>query len=177
MMKKTKFAAAIIAAACCFAARAGPPDSFSFEAGRGDDHADVWRAGLQWNWDKHWLEGRAWRLGAYWDLQFGQWTGPSAVTDVSLTPVFRYERLASTGARPYVEAAIGFHMLSDLRISPRRVFSTRFQFGDHVGIGVRFGERQRHDLSLRLQHVSNGGIRRPNPGINFWLLRYQRHFD
>lgn len=176
-MKKAKFAAALLAASCCFAVRAGPPDSLSFEAGRGEERVDVWRAGLQWAWDKHWLRGRAWQLAAYWDLQLGQWTGPNAVTDISFTPVFRYERFASAGIRPYVEGAIGFHMLSEARISPRRRFSTRFQFGDHVSLGIRFGDGRRHDLSLRLQHLSNGGIRRPNPGINFWMLRYQRHFE
>lgn len=74
---------------------------------------------------------------------------------------------------PYVEAAIGFHILSDLRISRRRSFSTSFQYGDHVGAGLIRGS---HDFGLRLQHLSNGGIARPNPGINFLVLRYQYHF-
>ena len=53
------------------------------------------------------------------------------------------------------------------------MFSTKFQFGDHIGVGARFGAANRHDLGLRLQHVSNGGIKNPNPGINLLLLRYQ----
>ena len=35
-------------------------------------------------------------------------------------------------------------------------FSTKFQFGDHWGFGYR---RDRHDFSVRLQHLSNAGIR------------------
>jgi hypothetical protein len=51
-------------------------------------------------------------------------------------------------------------------------FSTRFQFGDHVGIGYRF---ETYDLSLRLQQLSSGGIASPNPGINFLALRVHYH--
>jgi lipid A 3-O-deacylase len=31
----------------------------------------------------------------------------------------------------------------------------------------------RYDVSLRVQHLSNGGLRDPNPGINFVLVRLQ----
>jgi lipid A 3-O-deacylase len=36
------------------------------------------------------------------------------------------------------------------------------------------GRREAADLSLRLQHVSNAGIKEPNPGENFVQLRYAR---
>jgi Lipid A 3-O-deacylase (PagL) len=35
-----------------------------------------------------------------------------------------------------------------------------------------FGADGEHELALRLQHFSNGGIRRPNPGETFLQLRY-----
>ena len=41
----------------------------------------------------------------------------------------------------------------------------------------KFGERYRYDLSLRLQHLSNGGLAHPNPGINFLQMRLAYHFD
>ena len=85
-----------------------------------------------------------------------------------MTPVWRYAP-APRGA--YLEAAIGFHLLSDSHINRDLDFSTRFQFGDHVGAGYRFDE---YDLQLRFQHLSNGGMRNPNPGINFLVLRLQR---
>jgi hypothetical protein len=31
-------------------------------------------------------------------------------------------------------------------------------------------------LSYRYQHLSNAGIKQPNQGINFHLLRFQYHF-
>ena len=53
-------------------------------------------------------------------------------------------------------------------------FSTRFQFGDHLGVGVRRGQ---YDIGLRLQHLSNAGLRNPNPGVNFLQLHlaYELH--
>lgn len=161
-----------------FAAPTQAVDGLSFEAGRGNDKTDLWRAGVQWNWQQRWLAQRSWTLGAYWDLQLGRWSGArEPVWDLSVTPVFRLERARRDRFVPYLEAAIGFHLLSTVRVSPRREFSTRFQYGDHLGVGLRFGEHHRWDMGLRLQHLSNGGLARPNPGINFLQLRLAYHRD
>ena len=142
--------------------------SVSLETGRGTRDVNLWRVGAQWAEHPHWLEQTRWSL--YWDLAVGGWQGDAGtVHDVGLTPVFRYAQ-ATRG--PYLEGAVGFHLLSDSHITRRLNFSTRFQFGDHVGIGYRF---ETYDLSLRLQHLSNGGIANPNPGINFLVLRVQYH--
>ena len=37
---------------------------------------------------------------------------------------------------------------------------------------ILFGDKQQYDLGVRLQHLSNGGIENPNPGINFLILRF-----
>ena len=158
-------------------------DGVSFEVGQGEDDTDLWRAGLQWSWQRRWFAERSWTLGAYWDLQLGRWSGPlkpgephQEVWDLGITPVFRLERAARTALVPYFEAAIGFHLLSNLRINTDTQFSTHFQYGDHLAAGVLFGAQQRYDLSLRAQHLSNGGIAHPNPGINFIELRAAYRF-
>ena len=143
-------------------------ESVSFEAGRGSREVNLWRVGAEWDQHPDWLARSRWSL--YWDLVLGGWQGDAGtVHDVGLTPVFRY---AQAARGPYFEGAVGFHLLSDSHITRRLNFSTRFQFGDHVGVGYRF---ERYDLSLRLQHLSNGGIANPNPGINFLVLRVQYH--
>ena len=173
MIRKT-----VLAAALALAGPAAALDGVSFEAGRGNDRTDLWRAGMQWTWPHRWFAERSWTLGAYWDVQLGRWSGGrDPVWDLSLTPVFRLERARRGRTIPYAEAAIGFHALSNLRVSSDRIFSTRFQFGDHLGAGLRFGERYRWDAGLRLQHLSNGGLRRPNPGINFAQLRIAYHWE
>ncbi len=58
----------------------------------------------------------------------------------------------------------------------QRRFSTQFNFRDQVGFGYEWGAAGEHDISMRLEHYSNAGIRRPNPGVNLWSLRYAHHF-
>lgn len=175
MIRRTALAAAI---ALLPFSQASAVDSVSFESGRGNEGTELWRVGLQFGWERKWLAERSWNVVAYWDVQFGRWTGNrEPLGDLGVTPVFRLQRAAEAAVRPYFEGAIGFHVLSDLQVSSRRIFSTKFQYGDHLAAGVRYGERHRYDVSVRLQHLSNGGIAHPNPGINFWQMRLGYHFE
>jgi len=150
-------------------------DGLSVEAGSGGS-VDVWRVGAQWKWQSKWFASGNWHLGGYWDLQLGQWDGGAGnITDVGITPVFRLQ--SNDGRGPYLEGAIGAHLISKKQITPTTRTSTSFQFGDHIGVGVRFGDKGRYDLGLRLQHLSNGSIKRPNPGTNFAIIRLQYNFD
>jgi lipid A 3-O-deacylase len=45
-----------------------------------------------------------------------------------------------------------------------------------AGVGVRFGSRQQYLAGYRFQHISYGGIKEPNPGINFSQLHLQYNF-
>jgi lipid A 3-O-deacylase len=149
----------VAAAVVCslFAPAAGALDGASLEAGAGTDGAKLARLGVQWQGPREWLS---------WDVSLGGWTGGHGhVYDLSFTPVARL------GRSPYLEGGVGAHVLSDLDVGTGRDFSTRFQFGDHVGVGFRFGGDERYELGVRFQHLSNGGTRNPNPGINFMLLR------
>ena len=157
-------------------------DGVSIEGGTtaGDDpNTEMWRVGAQWDWKKRWFQSDSgWFLGGYWDTSVGHWNSRddsgSDIYDFGVTPVFRYQK---EGYGPYVEAAIGFHYLSNTDINRTRRFSTHFQFGDHIGVGYRFGKDGAYDIAYRLQHLSNGGIDEPNPGINFHQIRFQYHFQ
>jgi hypothetical protein len=156
---------AAFAAACLCSFAAHALDSASLELGYGDDDTALLRIGVQERWGKSLWQGREWRIGGYWDFMLGVWDNSAESTaDIGVTPVFRFER-----ERLYVEAAIGFHLVQR-RISEHRVFSTAFQFGDHIGVGMRARD---YEVGVALQHLSNASIRRPNPGINFLLLRFQ----
>ncbi len=154
-------------------------DGVAVEAGNGYG-TDMARIAVQYDWNKRWFQGANWHLGGYWDLGIGQWhkSGTAAgenanITEVGVTPVFRVQRNELQGV--YGELGIGAHFLSHTSIGDRRL-STSFQFGDHVGIGYRFGPKAAYDLSYRYQHVSNGGVKRPNSGMNFNQIRLQYHF-
>jgi len=177
-MKKIFSAGAVAGLLALAAIPAAAVDGVAVEAGRGDG-TDMGRVAIQWDWSQRWFQGGEWHVGGYWDLGVGYWRQDALpgqngdIGEIGFTPVFRLQRNDLAG--PYAEAAIGFHLLSKTQIGDKR-FSTAFQFGDHVGFGYRFGVRSAWDLGYRLQHLSNGSIKKPNDGINFHQVRLQYHF-
>ena len=170
------------------AARAEPdgsnwwkPNQVFVQAGIAED-AKALTAGLVWMTD--W--SRAFRAGVfnlYWEVSFGRWSadqpsgssGSSWVTQVGLTPVLRwYPGGGST--RWFMEGGIGANAVLPIYRSRDKRFSTTFNLGSHLAVGIPFGDQDRHELALRLQHFSNAGIRRPNPGEDFVQLRYTFRF-
>jgi len=153
-------------------------DGVALEGGRGDG-TDMGRIAVQWDWKSRWFQGQNWHLGGYWDLGLGYWRRDAPpgqnedITEIGLTPVLRFQQNDLKG--PYFEGGIGFHLLSRTSLGSAR-FSTKFQFGDHLGFGYRFGVKGAFDLGYRFQHLSNTDIKRPNRGINFHQVRLQYHF-
>jgi hypothetical protein len=153
-------------------------DGVAIEGGNGDN-TDMGRIAVQWDWKKPLYQGNGWNLGGYWDAGIGYWSNDKfpnrnkSITEIGLTPVFRVQGDGLTGA--YGELGIGAHLLSETTIGDKTL-STAFQFGDHIGLGYRFGVKQAFDISYRYQHLSNGGIKKPNNGINFNQIRLQYHF-
>jgi hypothetical protein len=120
-------------------------------------------------------DGADWRLGAHVEVLQSTWQRSEKVVALGAAPVLRIERTDSAVA-PYFEGAIGLHLLSQVEAN-QALAGTRLQRGDQIGIGFRFGERRRHDIGLRLQYFSDGGVARPEPGASFGLLRYQYQLD
>ena len=161
-----KFAAA--AAACLVCSTGHCVDGVAVEAGGGDDRTKVLRVQITDHWRKWRPPDDEWRFAGYWELSAGVWDNPEeTAADFGITPVLRIQH-----GPAYFEAAIGLHLVST-QVSASRKFSTSFQFGDHLGFGVRMGPDGRYDVGVRIQHLSNGGLRDPNPGINFVLMRLQ----
>jgi lipid A 3-O-deacylase len=162
----------ILAAALLLAAAsAHAVDGISLDLGKGDRGASLVRVGGHWNYELVKLAPHD--IHPYIEVSVAHWhTEKSDLYDTAITPVFRYARSPHDG--PYVEAAIGLHILSGTHLQENVSLSTRFQFGDHIGVGVRRGH---YDVGLRLQHLSNAGLRNPNPGVNFLQLRlgYELH--
>ncbi len=156
-------------------------DGVSVEQGNGD-YTDTTRVGLVWNWDRQWFTEGDWLVTGFWEAAIGRWQGRSSagnnqtITDVGLTPVLRFQQKNPSAFAPYIEGAVGFHLISPTFIYANRHFGSAFQFGDHVGFGVRFGEHQQFDLGYRYQHLSNGSIKQPNQGINLNQIHFIYQF-
>lgn len=156
-------------------------DGVSFELGNGKE-TDTVRVGAIFNFERQWFTEGDWLVSGFWETTAGRWQGHSAVgnnqtiTDLAVTPVFRLQQKNPAGISPYLEGAIGFHLISPTYIYDNRHFASSFQFGDHLGAGVLLGDHHQFDLGYRFQHLSNGGIKEPNQGINLNEVHFIYHF-
>jgi hypothetical protein len=73
-----------------------------------------------------------------------------------------------------VEAGLGL----SLHDRPYRVArvqqASRLNFQEEVALGYHLGAGRA--VSLRLAHMSNAGLRKPNPGETWWSLRWEAPF-
>lgn len=175
------FGAVLLATANCVAAQAWiTPTSVFAQAGTARNTHGL-TAGAAWHWARQYTFAGG-RVTGYWEASISAWSYLAAdarrtawLAQLGLTPVFRYRPVGGTSPW-FFEAGIGLTLSTALYQTDRKRFSTTFNFGDHVAVGRNFGERREHEVSLRLQHFSNGGIKHPNPGENFIQTRYAYHF-
>jgi hypothetical protein len=172
--------ATLLAAAAAHAeAFAWSPSQMFVQAGAADGSGSV-TLGLRWPW--------SWRsdfgggaLTASTEFSLSQWRYDNAagrrtsLVQLAVSPVLRW-RPDAGAARWFLEGGLGLTQTSRRYETERKTFSTRFNFGTQLAVGFDFGERREHEISLRVAHFSNGGIRKPNPGENFLQLRYAFHF-
>jgi len=152
------------------------------EAGQtlhGGDNTNVAAAGALVPWSPM-ARLREGPLSFNWDLFVSQWRAPAmeghrSFSQLGAIATLRY-RFSDGASRWFAEAGIGATMMDRVYRTTTREFSTTFQFTEVLGMGYSFGARQEHELSLRLQHFSNAGIKKPNPGENFVRLRYAYRF-
>jgi lipid A 3-O-deacylase len=121
------------------------------------------------------------RLSLRWDLYLSQWRtdavpgGRRHFTQVGLVPMFRYR--LDRGASPwFVEGGVGLSYLTASYSNRVKEFGSQWNFSDHLGVGRNFGAERQHELGLYVKHVSNAGLKLPNPGETFVQLRYSYHF-
>lgn len=179
--KSFNLLALLIAASCVLSHRANGndllPDQVFVQAGAAQGSRTL-TAGAAWSWDwrRRWAGGS---LSGHWEASLGRWISHTDdgtesrawVTQLGATPVLRWR---TPGSPWYLDVGVGANFLLPIYRSSEKQFSTAFNFGSHVAVGLGGGEGSKHDLSLRVQHFSNAGLRRPNPGEDFLQLRYTR---
>lgn len=155
------------------------PEATFLQIGKGDStHTLI--AGFQWLGERRLGVGEAATARLYLEIAAGRWQsgrpgerGSWWVSQVTLAPAARIEFASSP---IYVDAGVGPSWVAPLYQNDRKRFSTKFNFRSHIAVGARLPGPVEHDLSLRLEHFSNAGIRRPNPGVNLFAVRYTRQF-
>ena len=170
----------LLLAAALLPCAAAAADSVMIETGRAftrDRDLELTRIGFTWDWRRQWAVADGWTLGGYWETSVGQWrgmgrTGMRDTWDLTAGPVFRLSAAPQGGVTPYLDAGLGLHWLSHRELTAKMRSGTNYQFGLTLGVGVRFGEGERFDVGLRVRHLSNAGIQRPNYGMNVAELRF-----
>ena len=179
MTAKSLLAAVLLALAPLAHALDLAPDTYSVEGGGADGVRNL-TLGVGWDWGMQRPLGSM-LLTGHTELFAGAWRadaiggGQRTYGHFGVLPTLR---LRFDGGRSpwFAEAGIGLSWLNRTFRTPDKTFSTRFQVTDVIGVGRTFGADGRHELGVRLQHVSNGGIDNPNPGQNAVLLRYVGRF-
>ena len=149
-------------------AAAQPQSEVMASLGHGVDDADIDLVRLAY---RRTLSGDTrWWVPTLVEFGAGVWRvpnlgGTTQRFDFHATPVWRADF-----ARTYVEGGIGLYLLSHTINNDVTHMSTSFEFGSHVGAGLRIGERRETRVGIAVQHLSNGGIKEPNSGVNFILL-------
>jgi hypothetical protein len=85
--------------------------------------------------------------------------------DLNVTAIWRQDK-------PwwYWEAGFGGYLLSKTINNDENRVPSAFEFGSHIGAGLRFAEK--HSIGIAVQHLSNAGIKQPNGGIDLVLIQY-----
>lgn len=149
-------------------------------AGASDGEVAAVSVGALWPW--------AWRAGALGgefsartELYGSYWRarefagGHKQFVQLGLVPLLRWR--PDAGRSPwFVEGGIGLSLLNRDYVTPDKQFSTRWNFSDNLAVGRSFGPQRERELSLRWQHISNAGIKKPNPGEDFLFVRYAVRF-
>ena len=175
----------VYGALCAFAlwsamgvANAQEARTMYLQAGAAEHSAYAGTVGVTIPW-----QSWSWNLGSgvvrgQWDGYVSNWSSRTLEGDrrnilvLGVGPSLRWR--GDGGRSPwFVEAGTGVSFSNRLFRSGETEFSTRYNFASHLGIGRNFGA---HEVSLRIQHSSNAGLKTPNPGENFVLLRYAHAF-
>ena len=154
--------------------------SVYLQAGTDQQSTRAWTLGLTlpWvGWQRSWWGG-VWQ--GHWDLYASQWTsdgytGRVHSTVLGIGPALRLRPDGGHGPW-FVEGGMGASYASPRFVTRYKEMSTRLNFVSHLAVGFNHGEEHQHEWQLRLQHSSNGGIKKPNPGQNYLQLRYALHF-
>ena len=106
--------------------------------------------------------------------QIAYWRGTQRPSDhpslweASVTPTLLWMGPNVGAATVFTELGVGISGLSKVRLNVERQFATAFQFNEHYGVGLAFGEKRKYEVAAYVRHVSNGSIKQQNDGDTFF---------
>jgi lipid A 3-O-deacylase len=121
------------------------------------------------------------QVTGHWDLFASHWSsrriddGRQRSFVFGVLPTLRWRGDEGQSAW-FAQVGTGFTLANKRYQSSHKRFSTTYNFASHLAVGTNFGTQREHEIMLRVEHYSNAGLKKPNPGENFVQLRYARRF-
>jgi hypothetical protein len=151
------------------------PDRVSLNVAGGGSGTAMAGVGIVWDWDFR-LQRHA-ELTGQTELMvnhlradaFGG--GSQGFTQLVVLPTLRM-RLDGGRSNWFIDLGVGASWMDKLFVTPNKTFSTQWNFYDMVGVGYSLDAQRRHEMGLRYVHLSNAGLKKPNPGQDLLQLRY-----
>jgi hypothetical protein len=148
--------------------------------GTGDHHFNKYDLGFVWDPNITWWQMGDWHFALIGEAHAAYWHTDEAdihknIGEFGVTPFIRFIK-SSGWIRPYIQIGAGVRLLTSPVVASDYGYGSAFQFTPTGDIGVQIGSRQQFQAGYRFQHISNGGIKEPNPGINFSQLYLQYNF-
>ncbi|NTV12233.1 MAG: acyloxyacyl hydrolase [Zoogloea sp.] len=130
-------------------------------------------AGIGMNWPVAVVDRDGWHATGEVELQLGQIRATGGIDDgdrMGQAGAFINLRAAQGNAalRPYFEVGAGGNLFSQVHLGGKQ-FSSAFQFGEHLGIGM-ISPDQHWLAGVRYAHYSNANIQRPNDGLDLYQV-------
>jgi hypothetical protein len=142
------------------------------------EHLNGIRAGYRWTDGPKFLP-QSWfdLIGSprvHWEAAVNTWVNSRQSDDrlnaVTFSPVLQWS--LTGGSQPLLlEAGIGVALLDDQQISDREL-SISFQFEDRIALAWQYDPMSKARLSFGYSHYSQADIKRPNDGLDLWVLTW-----
>ena len=96
------------------------------------------------------------------------------IANTGVLALIYLDRFETDRIKPYLEAGIGV-IYTDYHVKGQ---DYQFNFNPQAGIGIEFKRKgnQNRFMSLRMHHVSNGGIGSSNRGLNSVVFAFGQYF-
>lgn len=119
-------------------------------------------------------------VNLYLELSANKWRygDPAEYDDnlaIAFSPVLTRQFTTVYGKALFWELGVGVSFLDKKRFAGKDLGSY-YQFEDRLGLTLALDPAKKRSISLRYFHYSNGGLEKPNPGMDFINLSYAWRF-
>ncbi len=131
---------------------------------------------IMWDYERVWHHRASDSLRFKVEATAGTTTSPEvhAMAAVDMMALYYLEPFPHPKVHPFLEGGVGL-IYTDFQVEGQGL---RFNANPQIGIGTEFyvDSTAPFFMTLRLQHISNGGLHKDNRGVNSFLLMVGRFF-